>query len=198
MLRSLALLLTLSSAAASQASDPARAPLRAGDRILIKVWVDTLFADTVRIDETGNAVIPRLGPTGVLGMASSAIADSIRRAYARVVRAQAIEVTPLRRITVLGEVHKPGTYFMETRASIREAVALAGGITEIGTLGRVTVMRDSTRLVFKDWQRRADDELLVRSGDVVWVDREAWLKRNIFSVISGIGVLVTVIYSVAR
>jgi hypothetical protein len=62
----------------------------------------------------------------------------------------------------------------------------------------VTVLRDSSRLVFKNWQRRADAAVVVRSGDVMWVDRESWMKRNLFSVISGVGVLFTMGYTLLR
>lgn len=195
---SIAAAATLSGISAAQASDPAAAPLRIGDRVLIRVWVDTTFSDSVRIDETGSVVLPRLGSLCVRGIPASTLADSVRRAYGRVIRADAIEVTPLRRVTVLGEVRKPGTYFVEPRSTVRDAIAAAGGMTDISAVGRVTVMRDSSRLAFKDWQRRADALVVVRSGDVMWVDREAWLKRNVFSVISGLGVLFTVAYTALR
>jgi hypothetical protein len=82
--------------------------------------------------------------------------------------------------------------------TVREAVALAGGVTDIGLQGHVTVIRDSARLVFDKWEQRRDKDVIIRSGDVVWVDREPWLKRNIFSVISGLGVLFSVIYTATR
>ena len=99
---------------------------------------------------------------------------------------------------MIGEVKKPATYFVETMATLREAVALAGGVTEIGSLGHVTVVRDSARLVIEKWEQRRDAQTIIRSGDVVWVDREPWLKRNVFSVISGLGVLFSVLYSATR
>src|SRR3954471_12766188 len=113
----LAVLLSASSAAHPQASDPSNAPLKPGDRLLVKIWLDTTFADTVRIDETGAAMLPRLGPMRITDLSSSLIADSVRRAYTRVTRTPAIEVTPLRRIVILGEVRRPATYFMETKAT---------------------------------------------------------------------------------
>ena len=134
----------------------------------------------------------------ITDLSSNAIADSVRRAYTRVTRTPSIEVTPLRRVTVIGEVKKPATYFVETMATLREAVALAGGVTDIGTLGHITIVRDSTRLVIDKWEQRRDAQTIIRSGDVVWVDREPWLKRNIFSVISGLGVLFSVLYTATR
>ena len=190
--------LALTSAAHPQASDPSNAPLRPGDRLLVKIWLDTAFADTVRIDETGAAMLPRLGPMRITDLSSSSIADSVRRAYTRVTRTPSIEVTPLRRVTVIGEVKKPATYFVETMATLREAVALAGGVTDIGTLGHITIVRDSTRLVIEKWEQRRDAQTIIRSGDIVWVDREPWLKRNLFAVISGVGVLFSVLYTATK
>jgi protein involved in polysaccharide export with SLBB domain len=190
--------MALTSAAHPQASDPSNAPLRPGDRLLVKIWLDTAFADTVRIDETGAAMLPRLGPMHITDLSSKAIADSVRRAYTRVTRTPSVEVTPLRRVTVIGEVRKPATYFVETMATLREAVALAGGVTDIGSLGHVTIIRDSARLVFDKWEQRRDNEVIIRSGDVVWLDREPWLKRNVFSIVSGLGVLFSVVYSATR
>ena len=53
--------------------------MRIGDRILIKVWVDTTFSDSVRIDETGSVVLPRLGSLCVRDIPASTLADSVRR-----------------------------------------------------------------------------------------------------------------------
>jgi protein involved in polysaccharide export with SLBB domain len=134
----------------------------------------------------------------ITDLLSTAVADSVRRAYTRVTRTPSIEVTPLRRVTVIGEVKRPATYFVETMTTLREAVALAGGVTDIGTLGRIVVVRDSARIVIDKWEQRRDEPTVVHSGDVVWVDREPWLKRNIFSVISGLGVLFSVLYTATR
>src|SRR5438270_10772963 len=101
-LLAIATTVALTSAAHPQASDPSNAPLRPGDRLLIKIWLDTAFADTVRIDETGAAMLPRLGPMRITDLLSTLVADSVRRAYTRVTLTPAIEVTPLRRVVVLG------------------------------------------------------------------------------------------------
>lgn len=178
--------------------DPSTAPLRPGDRIVLKIWLDTTFADTVRIDERGAATLPRIGPVSFANVAAPLVADSVRSAYSTLTRTPAVEVTPLRRVTVGGEVAEPGVYYLETRATLREAVAAAGGITDIGSTGRVLLMRNAAEISVDRWERRSDPEVVVQSSDVVWVRREPWLRRNVFSVISGAGVLVSVILSLTR
>jgi protein involved in polysaccharide export with SLBB domain len=143
-------------------------------------------------------MLPRLGPMHITDLSSNLVADSVRRAYTRVTRTPSIEVTPLRRVTVLGEVKRPATYFIETMSTLRDVVALAGGVSDIGIVSHITIIRDSTRFVVDKWERRSDSQTVVRSGDIVWIDRESWLKRNIFSVISGLGVLFSVVYTATR
>jgi polysaccharide biosynthesis/export protein len=181
-----------------QSSNPADLPLRPGDRLLVKVWVDTVFADSARIDEHGTVVLPRLGALTLTRLSAGDIADSVRLAYTRLIRTTAIEVTPLRRVTVLGEVKQPATYYMETASTLRDAVAMAGGITDIGAIGHAVILRDSGRINVRHWERSQDADLIMHSGDVVWIDREPWLKRNIFSVISGLGIVFSLIYTIRR
>lgn len=187
-----------STAAAGQAPVVNDAPLLFGDRVVVKIWLDTTFADTVRVDQTGSLTLPRVGPLSVANLPASQVADSVRSAYARVTRTLAIEVTPLRRVTVGGEVRDPGVYYLETHATVREAVSHAGGITDIGSTGSLRLMRGGATQEVMGWEARSDDEMIVRSSDVVWLNREPWVKRNVLGIVSGVGLLLSVILSVTR
>lgn len=174
------------------------APLAAGDRVLIKVWTDSVFADTARVSADGIVILPRLGPLSIAGVRATMVSDSIRRAYARLITPAAVEITPLIRTTVIGDVRRPAPYFLEPGATLRDAVASAGGITEIGRTGRVVLVRDSRRTRVSDWQSRTDDGTQLQSGDVVLVERESWFKRNVFTVVSGVGVVISLVLSLTR
>ena len=39
--------------------NPAIAPLVPGDRLLLKIWLDSSYVDTVRVDESSNVVLFR-------------------------------------------------------------------------------------------------------------------------------------------
>ena len=172
-------------------------PLVDGDRVLIKLWMDSIFADTARVQQ-GAIMLPRLGPMSVTGIPAELVADSVRRAYSSVFRPVTAEITALRRVTVLGEVRSPRVYYFEPGTRVREAIATAGGIPESGKSGYVTVLRDSTRTRLRDWQLRTDDESIVQSGDVLVVDRESWFKRNAFTVVSGTSVLLSIIITLTQ
>ena len=172
--------------------------MRAGDRVLVWVPADSLRRDTLVVEENGFIALPRVGRIEASRIPSGALADSIRARYRRVLRTDDVLVVPLRRVSVLGEVRKPGIYFLGLTASLRDAVALAEGVTDIGNPCCMTVIRDSSSKRVRDWQTRPNNELEVASGDAIVVDRESWLKRNVFSVISGTAILVSTIIALRR
>lgn len=189
-------ILTFSSIAAAQRGSADVNAMRPGDRVLVRVWIDSSFADTARIDSRGVLVLPAVGPLPMQGLGPGDVADSVRRAYDRMLRRPAVEVIPLRRVVVSGEVKRPGIYFVEPQSTIREAVAVAGGVSDAGLARTLSVSRDSTTIRLRDWDRRPD--ALIESGDVIWIGRESWLRRNSLTVVSGMSVLLSLIITLAR
>ncbi len=172
-------------------------PLADGDRVLIKLWMDSVFADMARVS-SGTIILPRLGPLSIATVPASAVADSVQSAYARVFSPLAVEVTPLRKVTVVGEVRAPAIYFIELGSTLRDVIAMAGGIVEIGRTGYLTVLRDSVSTRVRNWQTRMDSSAVLQSGDFVIVEREPWVKRNAFTLVSGVSVLLSVILTLSR
>lgn len=183
---------------ATAAAQTHNQPLRDGDRVLVKIWTDSVFADTSRVQHSGTIVLPRLGTMSIAGLPSSEIQDSVQRAYGRLIREATVEVTPLRKVTVFGEVRRPAIYYLETQSSMRDAIAMAGGINDIGVIRRITLIRDSVQTRMKDWQRKNGEDAVIRSGDILIVDRESWFKRNAFTVVSGTSVLLSIILTLSR
>ena len=48
--------------------------------------------------------------------------------------------------TIEGEVNKPGTYPLQNGLSLEDAISLAGGVTELGSVNSVTVSKGLTRI----------------------------------------------------
>lgn len=183
---------------AAQSGSPADAPLRPGDRLLIRIWSDSSFADSARVDQTGNVVLPVIGRLPVGGLAAPVAVDSIRSAFSVSLRSTSIEVIPLRRITLSGELHRPGVYYLEPHVTLREAVAVAGGVTDAGSGRRLIVSRGSERLSIEDWERREDEQMYIQSGDVVWVRRQPWIVRNALGAISAASVILSMVLALSR
>lgn len=186
-----------SPAATAQATSAAR--IQPGDRILLKVWREPMLSDTLTVDQNGMAVLPRLGPMNLTRETVGSLQDSLRLRYAEFLRNPSIEVTVLRRIGVHGEVNKPGLYWVDVTVTLRDVIALAGGLTEIASVSKVSIVRGTTSQKVSDWQVGGGplgSDLL--SGDQVVVGRTSWLSRNALAAVSAAGVLTSIIITIFR
>lgn len=171
-------------------------PLREGDRVLIKLWSDTLFADTARVQSGVTVILPRVGHVSLANIPVGQVGDSVRRAYAALFRSLTVEVSPLRKVTVVGEVRRPDVYYLEPHSMFRDAMGIAGGITEIGRANRIRLVRDSSNRVIRNWQTLLGEAAAIHSGDVLVAEREPWLKRNAWTAVSAVGVLFSIYVTV--
>lgn len=190
------LLLATAQGLAAQRFPAMNAPLEPGDRVMVRILADSVAGDTARVDHRGFVTLPIVGRVATGGIAVDALVDSIRNRFATSFRG-AVDVIPLRRVTVSGAVARPGVFYLEPQVSLREAIAVAGGVSEIGSTGPLQLSRGGDRLKVADWQRKMDDETVVRSGDVIWVERQSWLRRNALSAVSAAGVLLSIIVTLA-
>lgn len=174
------------------------APARPGDRVLLKIVRDSVLVDTLRVDPRGLVVLPLVGDVRVGGIAGDAVQDTIRAQLARFMNPSAIEAILLRRVRVIGEVTKPGIYFVDRTFTLRDALALAGGVSLNGEERRFTLERDGNRRIMKEWRLGADGALPVESGDQLVVARLPWYQRNALAVVTAISVLSSLIIALAR
>lgn len=185
--RTVCLLLVLLAAAAPALlaqpgeGDPrtgADARVRPGDRISLRIFLEPQMSDTFAVSEAGDVALPRLGVVRVAGQTAGRLQDSLRVAYARYLRDPSIEVQVLRRIAVGGEVRKPDLYMVDLTMTLREVLALAGGVAPDGDPRRIEIIREGRRV------RLAQDEQAqfltaeLSSGDQVVVGRRSWFSRN--------------------
>jgi hypothetical protein len=145
---------------------------------------ESLGRQSLTVDDNGAIILPRLGRLVIATIPARDVADTVRARYRQLYRADDIAVIPLRRVSVLGEVRRPGVYHLDLTATLRDALAEAQGVSEIGNPCCVTVLRGAEKWTLRDWQTLPPAELAFLSGDALVVDREAWIKRNLVSVVS--------------
>ena len=150
------------------------------------------------VDVDGIIWVPRFGAVRVGNIPADSVAPVVRRALIGVYRVEDASVVALRRLTVLGEVRKAGVYFLPVAARLRDAIAEAQGVGEIGNPDRLTLVRDGTETPMRRWMTSTDGAQVVASGDVLIIAREPWLKRNTLSVISTFALLVTSVLAARR
>ncbi len=109
-----------------------------------------------------------------------------------------LEVTPLRRIGIVGDVRIPNVYYIDLTTNLRDAIALAGGVAEIGRPDNVSIIRNGQRTMVKDWENSASVWAPLLSGDEILVGRQSFFERNAIAVITGVSVLASIIFTLAR
>jgi protein involved in polysaccharide export with SLBB domain len=201
------------STAATQA-DQARNPLLAaairqrlhdgdfqlGDRILLTVFSDAAHTDTlvVRdgrvIDLPGKAVLP------LSGVLRSELKDRVSEEVLKYVKADRVDVTPLTRIGVLGEVARPGYFALRSDVPITDAIMQAGGPTASADIERSVVRRANREYRSADETAQAVakgltlDQLGLSAGDELVVGRQRQLFNATTSAALGMVASLTAIF----
>jgi len=179
------------SAPASDAA--ANAILYPGDLVRLKIWREPDLSGDFQVDEHGFSVFPKIGQVHV----SDITTDSLRRmligTYSQYLKDPSIEVTMLRRVTVIGAVKNPGLYPVDPTMSIADVLALAGGADPTGMQDKVDVIRGGSKHRVKFTQRTSVGSLAIRSGDELYLPERGWVARNgyVVGALIGAAVLIT-------
>jgi len=179
---------------ATPASDAAaNAILYPGDLVRLKIWREPDLSGDFQVDEHGFSVFPKIGQVHV----SDITTDSLRRmligTYSQYLKDPSIEVTMLRRVTVIGAVKNPGLYPVDPTMSIADVLALAGGADPTGMQDKVDVIRGGKKQRVKFTQRTSVGSLAIRSGDELFLPERSWVSRNgyVVGALIGAAVLIT-------
>ncbi|MEP6780860.1 MAG: SLBB domain-containing protein [Gemmatimonadaceae bacterium] len=169
-----------------------------GDRVILRLPGEATLAETLSVDHRGVVTLPRVGAINGSIMDPGQLADSIRTLYSHLFASSDVYLSLLRRITVLGEVNKPGVLYLETSASIRDAIASAQGITSIGEIRHVNLIRGDKSERLENWSALSAQTKPLRSGDALMVDRESWARRNVPAILGALGLVVSVAIALRR
>jgi polysaccharide export outer membrane protein len=184
------------SAVGARADAVTDAILNPGDVVRVRIAYEAELSGDFLVNETGVATFPMLGAIPVVGRSAGALRADLTTRYARYLRTPAVEVTPLRRVTVLGAVRNPGLYTVDLTTSVGEALALAGGVSGEGNPDAVELVRDGRRRATSVARGSRLGESDIRSGDQLYVRERSWISRNAAvaaSVISGLVTLAIVL-----
>jgi polysaccharide biosynthesis/export protein len=136
---------------APAATAPAGSDHRIGPDDVLRVQVfgePELSTDAASVTAAGRIDMPLLGEIAVEGMTAAEIAASLeRRLGERYLVEPSVSVAVVRatlqRITVDGEVRKPGVFPFAGSPRLLQAVAMAEGPTDVARLKDVVVLRTS-------------------------------------------------------
>ena len=120
--------------------------LGAGDAVNIDIWGASQDSFTETISPDGTITIDGIGVLQLGGLSVSQAKEKVIRILGSRYQESEIDLTlgQTRSITIsiIGEVNVPGTYTMSAFATVYNALYMAGGPNDIGTLRNVRLYRD--------------------------------------------------------
>jgi polysaccharide biosynthesis/export protein len=164
------------------------APLRSdyvigpGDVLQITVWKNDTLSRTVPVRPDGKISMPLLHDIQASGLTAMQLRDKIATALGEFMPNPevAVSVNDVRslRVSILGEVSKPGVLELRGQTTILEAIAMAGGFGPFASPSKITILRTDesgkTKRIRFNYNRAIsngtdEENVVLRSGDVVVV-----------------------------
>jgi len=153
--------------------------LRVGDIVQVDVFQEPVMTTRQRVQGDGSISVGLIGRVYVLGESVEIAADKIAKLLDKkyLVNPQ-VSVTVLayspRRYTVWGQVQRPGSYVIppEQKVSLPEAIATAGGNSDIGNLKQVVVTRKTNGEIERIRVNALAPEAMdffVKEGDIIFI-----------------------------
>lgn len=125
---------------------PANYTLGPGDELIVDIYGASQSNAKYEISPDGTIVVEKIGPIAVSGLTVEQAQAKVRSKMGVHYQGSSIKVTVGQTrtvlVNVLGEVNNPGTYTLSAFSTVFNALYLAGGITDIGTLRNIKVTRN--------------------------------------------------------
>lgn len=170
--------------------------LRPGDVIKVQVFGHEELTGEFPVDENDSLLLPIVGGFSVHEMTVADLRARIKREFGQLYTQSFVNVTPLFRVSVVGEVVRPGLYSVDATLNIYEVIANAGGTTRYANESAMRLIRNGQQLRLPldaaSLARATLREIGVRSGDQIVVPRRGWTYESWLLVLQGMSVLLSI------
>ena len=173
--------------AAKPSGEPQAAPdlgeYRIGpeDVLQISVWRNEAMSRTVPVRPDGRISLPLLNDVEAGGLTPAELRESLIKKLTEYMPNPEVSVIVLEarsfKVSVIGEVPKPGRFELKSWTTVLDILALAGGLNQFSARGRIYVMRPEgkghVRIPFNYNKAVASpgeqENFYLRAGDIVVV-----------------------------
>lgn len=152
--------------------------LGAGDTLLVQLFGKQSSDLSLSVDREGKITIPDLAPMVVGGLtfatARELIAERVSAAMIGTQAAVSMGTTRSINVFLAGEAKNPGMYAVSALTSVTQALFVAGGVSDVGSLRAIEVKRRGETVASFDLYNlllRGDNrgDINLKHGDVVFV-----------------------------
>jgi polysaccharide export outer membrane protein len=151
------------------------------DMLQVSIWKNEAMSRTLPVRPDGKISLPLLHDITAAGLTPLQLRDKIAAALAEFMPNPEVSVTVMQvnsyRVSVLGEVQKPGVLQLKAPTTVLEALALAGGFRDFASPSKIVIFRKDasgqTQKLRFNYNRAVgsagEDNVSLKSGDVVVV-----------------------------
>lgn len=162
------------------------------------------------VDESGFINVPALGMVHVGGLTKQEATELLEKGIEELIVNPVVTMRFANfKVTVIGEVNNPSTFFVPTeKLNVFEAIGLAGDMTEFGLRENVILMREEggkqvvTRLNFNHASILSSPYFHLKQNDIIYVepDRLKAVKagtneKNMILLGIGVSILVPILFN---
>jgi polysaccharide export outer membrane protein len=182
----LAPILMLSGAASAQTPAPdadgrgAPDAYRIGpeDQLLISVWKNDAMSRSVLVRPDGKIAMPLLNDVQAAGLTALELRDVLTTKLKEFIPNPEVTVivSDVRslKVSVIGEVARPGRYELKSWATVLDALALAGGFTQYASRSKIVILHPKGKSMEKipfnyNEVSGKQENFYLRNGDIVLV-----------------------------
>lgn len=152
-----------------------------GDMLKIQVYGEKELTGTYQVSPEGSIMFPFVGEVKVDGLnnfsLAAKISEMLKDGYINDPQVTVlVEEFVSKRIFVLGQVKKAGSFPIRTRMSVIEAISLSGGFTDFADISNVVVTRKGKdekekRFVIdiKEIVNGTKENFYLNAGDIIFV-----------------------------
>jgi polysaccharide export outer membrane protein len=153
-----------------------------GDVLQISVWKNETLSRVVPVRPDGKISMPLLHDIHAAGLSAMQLRDKISTALGEFLPNPEVSVSVTEvhsmRVSVLGEVQKPGVLELRGITTVLEAIAMAGGFRDFASPSKITIIRtdgngqtQKLRFNYNRAVSNSGDEqnLVLKPGDVIVV-----------------------------
>ena len=157
-----------------------------GDEVIIDIWGASQNTIRQQISPDGTINIQKIGPVNLNGLTIAEANDYLKKTLNKIynglnntndptsdIRLTLGSIRTIQ-INVMGEVVQPGTYSLSSFATVFHALYRAGGVSDIGSLRNVQLVRNGKNIATIDvyqfiMKGNIQDDIRLHEGDVVIV-----------------------------
>ncbi len=146
-----------------------------GDRILLHVEGDSALTDTFTVVAGPALRLPNIGEITLAGVPRADLEPHLTRELGRYINDPVVQARALIRVSVAGEVTRPGYYAVPIDLVLADALMLAGGATQDARVERLSIRRGNSSIWSGNALQTAIargatlDDLGMRAGDRIQV-----------------------------